>query len=65
MTLHLLIETEPSSVEDFAPKEFEGRGRVANVLDILVYALRNDPVRVDLTWCGRKVISVTLTQKED
>ena len=65
MTLHLLIETESSSVEDFAPKEFKGRGRVANVLDILVYALRNDPVCDHLTWCGRKIISVTLTQKED
>ena len=65
MILYLLIVTEPSSMEDFAPKEFEGRGRVANVLDILVYALRNDPVRAYLTWGGRKVISVTLTQKED
>jgi hypothetical protein len=66
MNLRLVIDTElpPGGGTDFAPKVFEGRYSVANVLDILVYALRQDPQRDPLTWCGRKIVSVSITQKE-
>lgn len=66
MTLRLFIQTEPPPEEmtDHAKKVFDGRGEVAKVLHILVYALTQDPQRGPLTWCGRKIVSVLVTQKE-
>lgn len=66
MKFQLLITTEPhEGTQDFAPKAFEGRGKVANVLDIIVYALRHDPDGGPITWCGRKIQSIEMWQKEE
>jgi hypothetical protein len=67
MILRLVIETEPppEGQKDLAKKEFDGRGEVAKVLHILVYSLTQDLQRGPLTWCGRKIVSVSVTQKEE